>query len=376
MEKYYSRIRAGKTVRERLDILLELHPCSVFTIATSGGAIETQEDRDEYKATGTLRPIVYDHQSMNEVKEFFAAYLEIFMADREKAPEERRAEQESRYHAIINRLEARFTLFESKAESSNNSELATVKAIAKGDLDDRLIAELYSYEQDWKSIGVNAFHSVPCNPKTIAEYIIDKLEELRQQEKRKSKEGKLTPVQRALKELDPYQPTFFHRRFFPAFVGYKCEELKRAIENYKPQADVETSSLVQVPEEWPLREEFFTWFRNNEQSVNCFLLACHATKFDPFAKAKGYLKNNVESLLKELTGRSSWSGFKSKRSYIGCSIADNEKSKVSTLSDLGEILSTSIEGETVRSLLQKLETAPISDEGRARIDSILRLLDK
>lgn len=261
MANYYNQIRKGKTIRKRLEILLSVQPLKVSGIA----------------ANRNPEPYVYDQTNPDEVHEFFAAYLEIFLTDREEAPSQRRAQEEAKWHEVIDKLEERFILFKGKVENSNNSEITAVKATAKSDLDYKLKVHIKEREQEFKSIGVNAFHSVSDSPQAIATYITDKLEEHRQEKKSEQIQGKLTPRERAWRILEPDLPNFIHTRFFQAFVGYKYEELKKAIDDYEPQSEIKTSSLGA----WPMSDEVLERFREQQLSFKHLCLFCYAYNWNP-----------------------------------------------------------------------------------------------
>jgi hypothetical protein len=364
MANYYSKVRAGKTIRERLELLLEADPYKVSHVAPSREVIlppETEYNPREHFA----EPLVYDYQKPEEVREFFTALLEIFSGDREEKPKKRRMKEATKWHEVIDELEKRFALFKGKADNSDGIELTTVKATAKSALDSILEANLQEFEQELKSIGVNTFHSVNRSPQAIATYITDELEKHRQKKKREQIQGKLTQIEKILRILDPTRPDFIHRRFFQAFVGYKCEELKQAIENYNPQKRGATSSLEQVPEEWPLREEFFEWLRGRKSPVQLLLLACRVNQFDPYWGMRSYQQNEVTELLKRLTGRTALREFSSSLARI--------HSKCNSLDKLGALLVKKPGGATAFRLLNELKNAPINAEARESIDHLLLL---
>lgn len=277
MAKYHSKVRAGKTIRERLELLLEADPYKVSDGAPKAGIIENESELLKAWPTGNPEPLVYNHQKPNEVREFFTALLEIFTADRTAAPENRRLKEEAKWHVVIDKLDERFILYKDKADNSINSDLTAIKATAKSDLDDILNVELKAYEQEFKSIGVNAFHSVIDRLDEVADYITDKLEKLRKSKELEQIQGKLTPIERGFKILAPHQPYFIHRSFFQAFVGYKCEELKQAIDDYNPQTERETSSLGA----WPMSDEVLERFRKQKLSFKHLCLLCYAYNWNP-----------------------------------------------------------------------------------------------
>ncbi len=277
MAKYFSKIRAAKTIRDKVELLLDANPLPIEIYATIKGLIESDEELNKPWPIGNPEPLVYNHKSPEEVREFFAAYLEIFIADREKQTEERRAKQETRTHEIIDKLEVRFTFFTDKAGIANTSEIPAAKAIAKRDLDAILVSKLVGWEQQLIEIGADAYKALNKTPQEIATYITDKLEEHRITKKKEQMRGELTPVERALRILHPDKPEFFHRRFFQAFVGYKCEELKQAVDDYEPQSENETSSLG----EWPISDEVLERFRAQQLSFKHLCVLCYAYNWSP-----------------------------------------------------------------------------------------------
>ncbi len=362
MAKYYSTVRTGKTIRERLELLLDADPYRIECVAPATGLIESSEEFLKEWPTGNPEPLVYNHQKPDEVKEFFAALLEIFSGDREEEPENRRVKEAAKWHEVIDELERRFTLFKNKVQNPINSELTAVKGTAKNDLDRILVSKLAEWEQPLIEIGVTAFHSVNQSPQAIATYITDKLEAQRKIELREQY-ARIKSNQIPL--LSPFEKTFIHIRFFQAFVGYKCEELKHAIDNYQPQTKGATSSLEQVPEEWPLREDFFEWLRDSTSPVQLLLLACRVNQFDPYRGMKSYQRNEVTELLKRLTGRTALREFSARLARI--------QSECNSLDELGALLIKKPGGETASRLLKELKNASLNAEARNSIDVLLLL---
>lgn len=360
MAKIYSTIRAGKTVRERLELLLEANPYNIGRVAPTSGIIDLVDEKK--RITSVIHePLVYNHQKPDEVREFFTALLEIFTADRTEAPENRRLKEEAEWHEVIDKLDERFILYKGKADNSINSDLTAIKATAKSDLDDILNVELKAYEQELKSIGVNAFHSVNDRLDEVATYITDKLEKLRQQKKREQIKSGLPPVERNLKILEPTQPDFIHRRFFQAFVGYKCEELKKAIDDYNPQTERETSSLG----EWPMSDEVLERFRKQKLSFKHLCLLCYAYNWNPrYYDPRKYSKK--ETATREFLEKAG------KKSYVnnsGRMDGAQTRSKY-TLQELAEWLD--INQERTRGYAEKVVSLGITEEAKKRFNLFLR----
>lgn len=366
MANYYNQIRKGKTIRKRLEILLSVQPLNVSGIA----------------ANRNPEPYVYDQTNPDEVHEFFAAYLEIFLTDREEAPSQRRAQEEAKWHEVIDKLEERFILFKGKAENSNNSEITAVKATAKSDLDYKLKVHIKEREQEFKSIGVNAFHSVNQSPQAIATYITDKLEELRIKKKREQIQGNLTPTERAFRILEPDLPMFVHKRFFQAFVGYKGEELKKAIDDYEPQTKNETSSQHegQQKEEAkkkngePLSDEFFEWFRaeNNRVSMNVFLVACWSVNWNPFKNSdlEEFSESEKEREVNELRRKLNRDALHELENCIVHALRKPEAVKTTT--DLAGNLIREPKAKRAQSIIKMLVCSPLNEEAKAKLEALER----
>lgn len=360
MAKIYSTIRAGKTVRERLELLLEANPYDIGRVAPAIGIIDLVDEKK--RITSVIHePLVYNHQKPDEVREFFTALLEIFTADRTEAPENRRLKEEAEWHEVIDKLDERFILYKGKADNSINSDLTAIKATAKSDLDDILNVELKAYEQEFKSIGVNAFHSVIDRLDEVATYITDKLEELRQQKKREQIKSGLPPVERNLKILEPTQPDFIHRRFFQAFVGYKCEDLKQAIDDYKGHSENETLSLGA----WPMSDEVLDQFREQKLSFKHLCLLCYAYNWNP----RNYDSSKYSRIESAITPFLERAGRMGDRNNTGRLNRAKSRSEY-TLQELAEWLD--INQERTRDYAEKVVNLGITEEAKRRFNLFLR----
>lgn len=363
MGKFYNKVRSGATMREKIELLLESNPYTVAREAPAIGIIEDEEELSKPWPKGSVEPLIYNHNNLSEVSEFFAIYLEIFLHDHGLNTESRKAKAEERFHEKITELEELVEIFEERFSQPSTNE-ATLKAVAKENLNE-VIHSLAKWEKELAELGRNVFHSVKNDPREVAFFIVKKLAALRREAERRGSIGAKTAEERVLRILDYSVPYYFHQRFFQVFLGFKCEELKSRIDNYKKPPKKDTTLMAETAPEWPLSEEFFEWLRNSGSKVNLLLLASRVSEFEPYRGLKSYQRKKAVTRLCDLTGAKQLKEFNSKLSTIS--------TRCNSLEELAGLLNKVNEGDHVEHLLKELKLAPLRKEEKAKIDELLLL---
>lgn len=361
MAKFYNKVRSGATMREKIELLLESNPYTIAREAPAIGIIEDEEELSKPWPKGSVEPLIYNHNNLSEVSEFFAIYLEIFLQDHGLNTESRKAKAEERFHEKITELEELVEIFEERFSQPSTNE-ATLKAVAKENFNE-VIHSLAKWEKELAELGRKVFHSVKNDPREVAFFIVKKLAVLRREAERRGYNGAKTTEERVFRILDYSRPDYFHQRFFQVFLGFKCEDLKGRIDNYKKPPMKDTTSMAETAPEWPLSEEFFEWLRNTRSIKNILLLACRVSNFDPFKGKKGFQITEVEDRLKKLMHVDSLTDFRTKSISKTCN----------TLEELAQTLIGRPSTRRTKKLLERLEEADLSEDAKAKLRVLLLL---
>lgn len=370
MAKFYNKVRSGATMREKIELLLESNPYTIAREAPAIGIIEDEEELSKPWPKGSVEPLIYNHNNLSEVSEFFAIYLEIFLHDHGLNTESRKAKAEERFHEKITELEELVEIFEERFSQPSTNE-ATLKAVAKENLNE-VIHSLAKWEKELAELGRNVFHSVKNDPREVAFFIVKKLAALRREAERRGSIGAKTAEERVLRILDYSRPDYFHQRFFQVFLGFKCEELKGRIDNYKKPPMKDTTSMAETAPECPLSEEFFDWFRAQEKkvSMNVFIVACWSVNWNPLKNCvlEKFSESEKEHEENELRRKLNRDALHELENCIDHAL--NNPERINTHKELGDRLIRGPEPARVKAIIKKLVCSPLNEAAKAKLEAL------